>query len=97
MTTKTETKTTQELKYPSLYNVILHNDNTTPFEFVISLLIDIFNKPIEEAQAITQTVHEKGAGIAGTFNYEIAEIKKQEAIVITRSKGFQLKVTVEQL
>jgi len=95
--TKTETRSSVDLRYPSMYNVILHNDNTTPFEFVIGLLVDIFNRQLTEANDITVAVHEKGKGVAGTYNYEIAETKRQEAILISRAKGFQLKIDLEEL
>ena len=62
----TSTVSKTELKFPSRYNVVLINDDYTPMDFVIQLLIEIFNRSINEAKDITMQIHENGKGIAGT-------------------------------
>jgi ATP-dependent Clp protease adaptor protein ClpS len=83
---------------PSMYKVILHNDNTTTVDFVIHVLMRIFHKTLEEALAITQLVHENGQGIAGSpYTKEIAEEKSLETIGIARANNFPLVATYEEV
>jgi ATP-dependent Clp protease adaptor protein ClpS len=96
-TTATVSKTQTRLRYPDRFNVIIHNDDQTPVEFVIHLLVEIFNKSLIEAKDITMIVHDQGKGIAGTYNQEIAKQKVHEATVITRYHGYPLKVTLERI
>jgi ATP-dependent Clp protease adaptor protein ClpS len=66
MGTSTKTRTSSsvrtDIKYPDRFNVIIMNDDFTPMEFVIHLLIEVFNKNIEEAKDITIQIHELGKG-----------------------------------
>ena len=62
-------------KKPSMYNVILLNDDYTPMEFVVSVLEKFFNKKQEEAMQIMLHVHKNGIGVCGTYTYEVAETK----------------------
>src|SRR3982751_6573850 len=75
-----ETKTKTKLKRPKLYKVILHNDDFTTMEFVVAILITIFNKSESEATAIMLHIHRLGMGVAGVFTYEIAEAKVNETM-----------------
>jgi len=81
---------------PRKYKVILYNDDHTPVEFVIQLLINLFHKSNSEAEAITVSVHNEGQGVAGIYQYEIAEQKVYEATNISRSNGFPLTLKVEE-
>ena len=67
---KIETK--KKLKQPSLYKVILLNDDYTPMEFVIFLLQKFFHKNNDEPTNIMLHVHQNGIGVCGVFSYEIA-------------------------
>src|SRR4029077_5832819 len=69
------TKTRPKTKKPSLYKVLLLNDDYTPMEFVVHVLERFFNKGREEATRIMLHVHQKGVGICGVYTYEIAETK----------------------
>ena len=62
-------------KKPSMYNVLLLNDDYTPMEFVVTVLEKVFNKKADEATQIMLHVHKKGIGVCGTFTYEVAESK----------------------
>ena len=84
-------------EFPERFNVILLNDDYTPMDFVVQLLIEIFNRTIEEARDITMQIHENGRGIAGTYGYEIAEQKKQEAVSVTRFNKYPLTIVVEKI
>lgn len=95
--TKSSSKPKIKLAYPDRFNVIFINDDFTPMEFVIHLLIEIFNKSINQAKDITLTIHKEGRAIAGTFNYEIAEQKVQEATVVSRHNGHPLQIVLEKV
>ena len=90
-------KTKTEISYPGRYNVVFLNDDVTPMEFVIQLLVEIFNKNLEQATDITHNVHNNGRGVAGTYHLEIAEQKHSEAVMISRHNGYPLKIIVEPL
>ena len=64
-----------ELKKPSMYKVVLLNDDYTPMEFVVSLLEKLFGLDREKATRIMLQIHTHGKGVCGTFTYEIAETK----------------------
>ena len=93
--TQSVTKEKVEVTYPKRYAVVLYNDNATPMDFVIQLLVEIFNKTLEEAHDITMQVHEKGKGAAGVYSFEVAEQKKHEATLITHHHGHPLKIDLE--
>lgn len=83
---------------PKMYKVILHNDDTTTFDFVISVLTTIFHKTVEEAVELTKTIHVSGQGIAGApYTREIAEEKTMETVAYARANGFPLTPTFEEL
>jgi ATP-dependent Clp protease adaptor protein ClpS len=85
-----------EIKEPKLYKVIFLNDDTTPMEFVVSLLINVFKHSEETSQTLTMTIHTEGSGIAGVFTHEIAEQKAVESIGLSRQHGFQLQIKLEE-
>jgi len=95
--TATGTRSQTRLQYPSKYNVIFHNDDFTPMEFVVSLLVEVFDRTLEQAKDITIKIHETGQGIAGTYYYEVAEQKQQETVVLSRHNGHPLKVTLKEI
>lgn len=80
-----------------LYKVVFHNDNTTPIEFVVYILIEIFGKSKEDAIAITTEVHTSGTGIAGVYTFEVATTKTNESLTISSASGFNdFRITVEE-
>lgn len=93
----TKTKTSTSLSYPPRYNVIILNDDYTPMEFVIKLLVDIFNKDVTTAKEITMHIHNNGSAIAGTYNYEIAEQKTAEAVSTARANSHPLQIKFMQV
>lgn len=80
---------------PKKYKVLFLNDDTTPMEFVIELLIGIFKHTETTATQITMTIHNEGSGVVGVYSHEIAEQKAVEATNLSRSQGFQLKIRLE--
>jgi ATP-dependent Clp protease adaptor protein ClpS len=84
------------IKEPSMYKVVMLNDNVTPMDFVISLLEELFKHSQESAQRITIQIHEDGSGVVGVYSYEIAEQKSAEATLLSRENGFPLKIKLEE-
>ena len=99
MTTDTKNRTDIDsdvkVKRPSKYNVVFFNDEQTPMNFVVELLMAIFGHEPQSATKIMMTIHTEDKGIAGTYEFEIAEQKAAEAHSISLSQGFQLKIKVE--
>ena len=83
-------------KKPSMYNVILLNDDYTPMEFVVMVLEKIFNKKQEEATQIMLQVHKNGIGVCGTFTYEVAESKCKIVIDMAKKNEHPLQCTLEK-
>jgi ATP-dependent Clp protease adaptor protein ClpS len=88
-------KTTDKLKEPGKYKVIVCNDDVTPVEFVVSMLVSVFRHDEKSALAITLDVHTKGSAVAGTFSYEVAEQKAIDATNLARASGYPLITKVE--
>ena len=88
--------TKPKTKKPSMYNVLLMNDDYTPMEFVVMVLEKIFNKKQEEATQIMLHVHQKGIGICGTFTYEVAESKCKAVIDLAKKNEHPLQCTMEK-
>ena len=89
--------TKSKIKKPSMYNVLLLNDDYTPMEFVIIVLENIFNKKQEDATQIMLHVHKKGVGICGTFTYEVAETKCKAVMDMAKKDEHPLQCTMEKL
>lgn len=85
-----------KLKRPSLYKVVLLNDDFTPREFVVLVLMRFFGKNESEATQLMLTVHHEGAGIAGVFSYEIAETKTYQVNTFSKQEKFPLKCVMEE-
>jgi ATP-dependent Clp protease adaptor protein ClpS len=86
-----------KVKQPKNWKVIILNDNETPVDFVIALLIEVFHHTVEKATDITITVHEEGSGVAGEYTFEIAESKAVEATTVAREASFPLQIKIEQV
>ena len=90
------TKTRPKTKRPSLYKVLLLNDDYTPMEFVVHVLERFFNKGREDATRIMLHVHHKGVGICGVYTYEIAETKVAQVMDFARQNQHPLQCTMEK-
>ena len=88
--------TKPKTKKPSLYKVILLNDDYTPMEFVIYVIEKLFNKNHEEATRIMLHVHQNGLGICGIYTYEVAETKSKAVIDLAKSNQHPLQCTIEK-
>ena len=90
------TKTRPKTKKPSLYKVLLLNDDYTPMEFVVHILERIFGKNRDEAVQIMLHVHRHGVGICGVFTFEVAETKVAQVIEFARRHEHPLQCTMEK-
>jgi ATP-dependent Clp protease adaptor protein ClpS len=84
------------IQEPKRWKVILLNDDSTPMEFVIGILVEIFKHTTNTAQDIMLQVHETGSGVAGVYSFEIAEAKAVEATNLSRTNGHPLQIKLEE-
>jgi ATP-dependent Clp protease adaptor protein ClpS len=94
--TQTLTKPENKTKKPSLYKVILLNDDFTPRDFVVHILMHFFNKNETEATQLMLDIHTKGSGLAGVYSYEIAETKTFQVNAYSKQQQFPLKCIMEE-
>jgi ATP-dependent Clp protease adaptor protein ClpS len=90
------TKTRPETKKPSLYKVLMLNDDYTPMEFVVHTLERFFNKSREDATRIMMHVHQKGVGVCGVYTYEVAETKVAQVMDFARQHQHPLQCRMEK-
>ena len=90
--TESETK----LEKPKLFKVILHNDDFTTMDFVVFILVHVFLRSEAEAFEIMFKVHNEGIGIAGVYPYEVANMKAEKAMNLSRAHEYPLLCTVEE-
>lgn len=93
--TQTQERTHTQIQYPVRYKVVFLNDDFTPMDFVIQLLVEIFNKTLDQAHDITMEIHNTSSGIAGVYSLEIAEQKTHEALVLCKHAGHPLEIIYE--
>jgi ATP-dependent Clp protease adaptor protein ClpS len=90
------TRAKPQTKKPSMYRVLLLNDDYTPMEFVVYVLERFFNKSREEATRIMLHVHQHGVGVCGVFTYEVAETKVAQVLDLARRNEHPLQCTMEK-
>ena len=85
-----------ELKEPGQYLIVIHNDDVTPFSFVINLLMRVFKYELIPAVEMSETIDQQGKGIVARYPYEIAHQKANEAKTIVQINNMVLQITVEK-
>jgi len=90
--TRPEAKT----KKPSMYKVILLNDDFTPMEFVVHVLQRFFRMTMEQATDVMLQVHQKGVGVCGIFTFEVAETKVNQVMAFAKQNEHPLQCTLEK-
>tara|TARA_B110001454_G_scaffold62928_1_gene61186 strand:+ start:227 stop:544 length:318 start_codon:yes stop_codon:yes gene_type:complete len=80
---------------PKQYYVVMHNDDKTPFDFVIEVLMDLFSHDKDTAADLAHKIHTDGKAIVGMYNLEIAEQKIEETVKASRVAGYPLSATLE--
>jgi ATP-dependent Clp protease adaptor protein ClpS len=89
-------KAKPKTKKPSMYKVLMLNDDYTPMEFVVHILERFFNKNRQEATRIMLHVHKRGVGICGVYTYEVAETKVTQVMDFARQHQHPLQCTLEK-
>lgn len=89
-------KARPKLKKPSMYKVLMLNDDYTPMEFVVHVLERVFGKTGDEATRIMLHVHQKGVGVCGVYTYEVAETKVTQTMDLARKHQHPLQCTLEK-
>jgi len=90
------TKIREKTKKPSMYRVILMNDDYTPMEFVVQILMGIFKKTQEEAYHVMMNVHKNGIGVCGIYTFEVAETKVAQVMDAAKRSQHPLQCTLEK-
>ena len=91
-----DSETDPEVEEPPMYKVMLLNDDYTTMEFVVEVLVYVFQKSPEEATRIMLNVHRSGVGICGIYPFEVAETKVNTVVTLSRENGFPLKCIMER-
>ncbi|GAB3448242.1 ATP-dependent Clp protease adapter ClpS [Insolitispirillum peregrinum] len=84
------------VKKPSMYKVLMLNDDYTPMEFVVHVLERFFSKNRDEATEIMMHVHQRGVGVCGVYTYEVAETKVMQVMDLARQNQHPLQCTIEK-
>tara|TARA_Y100000590_G_C15747123_1_gene1022546 strand:+ start:1162 stop:1473 length:312 start_codon:yes stop_codon:yes gene_type:complete len=93
---KNETLIREKLSKPSMYEVILINDDYTPMEFVVDVLVRYFSKTNEQANEIMIHVHQNGSGLCGIYPFDIAETKVMQVMNYSIKNGHPLQCKMEK-
>ena len=83
-----------EIQQPRMYRVLLHNDHYTTMDFVVGILVEVFNRTSHDARRIMLEVHENGIGLCGVYPSDVAEMKVSTVHKRARKSGFPLLCTM---
>ena len=92
---KPDTIAKPKIERPRLYKVILINDDYTPREFVIAVLMAVFHMSEDQAYRVMMTAHQRGVCVIAVYTRDVAETKAKEATELGKSKGYPLFFTTE--
>jgi ATP-dependent Clp protease adaptor protein ClpS len=92
----TDTDTAVSLDEPAMFKVILHNDHYTTMDFVVEILMKIFQKPAAEAAKIMLDIHHRGHGFCGVYTYDMAVTKTIRVHAMAKTRGFPLRCSYEK-
>ena len=93
--TQLSEKTGTRLKRPRKYKVVMYNDDFTPMDVVVDILIEVFHKSQEEAVMLMLAVHKGQKAVVGQYTYDMAKTKAERAVRIARDLGYPFRVEVE--
>jgi ATP-dependent Clp protease adaptor protein ClpS len=86
----------EKVQYPAKFKVVLHNDDYTTMDFVIMILVNVFNKSEMKARTLMLSIHRQGKAVCGVYTREIAETKAVKVHTLARKNNFPLKATIEE-
>ena len=95
MSTETITKPVAKQRTCPMYKVIMHNDDITHMDFVVQVLVNIFNREPLDAFKIMLEIHNQGQGLAGVYSLEHAELRVEQCHSLARTRKFPLTCTIE--
>ena len=90
--TNVRDRTNIELRPPRRYKVIIYNDDFTTMDFVVHVLVSVFFKSTEEAEALMLDVHRRGSATVGIYSYDVAKSKVRKATMMARQENFPLRL-----
>lgn len=90
------TKSKPKTKKPSMYKVLMLNDDYTPMDFVVHVLQQFFRMQESEAMRVMLQVHQQGIGVCGVFTFEVAETKVHQVVDYARKHEHPLQCTLEK-
>lgn len=98
MQTKRKSSTKTKLKEfkPTLFKVILLNDDVTTMDFVVMVLCEIFNKELNQAINLMMQIHKNGSAVCGIYTKEIAQTKQNQTLSLAKTNGFPLKCVIKE-
>jgi ATP-dependent Clp protease adaptor protein ClpS len=95
--TEVESRTDTKVSPPSMYRVLLVNDDFTPREFVVAILIAIFKKSPEDSARIMMAAHQGGKSVVGMYTYDVASSRTHRAMKEAHDEGFPLLLYTEEV
>ena len=99
MATRGETsqKTRSRIREPKRYQVIMHNDDYTPMDFVVDVLMGVFHKDETEANVLMMKVHQEGEAAVGSYSYDIAYSKLRTATTLAEEEGYPFRLSLREV
>lgn len=88
-------RTRFKVKPPQQYQVVFHNDDVTTMDFVVNVLVTVFDKRHSVAMALMLKVHHEGKAVVGVYSLDIAQSKTAKALRMARAAGFPLRITIQ--
>lgn len=89
---KAQERTREQIKLPRKYQVLMYNDDFTPMDFVVGILMTVFEKPQPEAVRLMYRIHRGNFAVVGVYVRDIAETKTAIAVAQARANGYPLKI-----
>lgn len=86
----------EQVKEPQRYKVLIHNDDYTTMDFVVEILVRVFQKSETEATLVMLAVHNEGMGVCGVYTHEVAETKVETVRTMAKQAGYPLKCSMEK-
>lgn len=92
-----DTTSDRKTEKPKLWKVVIMNDDYTPMDFVVIILMEYFTKTSDEAMELTMEVHNKGSAVAGVYTFEVAETKLSLVSAAARKNEYPLMLIIEPI
>ena len=94
---ETREQTRSRIREPKRYQVVMHNDDYTPMDFVVDILIGIFHKNEAEANMLMMKVHREGEAAVGAYSYDIASSKQRTAMELAEEEGHPFRLSLREV